>query len=35
MPSTAIWMDLENITISEVSQTEEEMVYITYVESKK
>ena len=34
MPSTAIWMDLENIIISELSQTKEEMVYITYVELK-
>ena len=35
MPFVAVWMDLENIILSEISQTEKDSVYYLYVESKK
>ena len=31
MPFAAIWMDPENIILSEVSQTEKDKYYITYM----
>ena len=35
MPFIATWMDLEIIILSEISQTEKDKYYITYMESKK
>ena len=37
LPFAATWMDQENITLSEVSQTEKDKYYMyyLYVESKK
>ena len=35
MPFAATWMDLEIIILSEVSQTEKDLWYHLYVESKK
>ena len=35
MPFAAIWIDLEIIILSEVSQTNTNIIYHLYVESKK
>ena len=35
LPSVATWMNLENIILSKISQTEEDIMYHLYVESKK
>ena len=35
LPSVATWMNLENIILSKISQTEEDIIYHLYVESKK
>ena len=35
LPSAATWMNLENIILSKISQTEEDIIYHLYVESKK
>ena len=35
LPFAAIWMDLENIILSEISQSEKDTVYHLHVESKK
>ena len=33
MPSAATWMELETLTLSEVSQKEKDKYHITYLES--
>ena len=35
MPFAATWMDLEIITLSEVSQTEKDKYHITYMQNLK
>ena len=35
LPFAAIWMNLENVTLSEVNQTKANIIYHSYVESKK